>query len=131
LTLTVSPMLYQMLRTKFSSIQGSSSPILRAVSDHVLAPMPFRRRRTISRAVMRQQQVGNSPEGGLAGAGLAVAAGAAWRAHVALGREAVARGVHLLAEIGLRAGLVGLLAGGLALELVVVLETHDCSRLAW
>jgi hypothetical protein len=32
LTLTVSPMLYQMLRTKFSSIQGSSSPILHCVS---------------------------------------------------------------------------------------------------
>jgi hypothetical protein len=28
LTLTCSPMLNQMLRTKFSSIQGSSSPIL-------------------------------------------------------------------------------------------------------
>jgi hypothetical protein len=70
---------------------------------------------------------GNSPEGGLAGAGLAVASSAARRAHVALRWEAVARGVHLL-EIGLRAGLVGLLARGLALELVVVLETHRGSR---
>lgn len=67
----------------------------------------------------------DSPEGSLAGAGLAVgAASAAWRAHV-LGREAVAGGVHLL-EVWLRAGLIGLLALGLTLELVVLLEAHDC-----
>jgi hypothetical protein len=75
---------------------------------------------------------GDSPEGRLAGARLAVGTTrAAWRAHVALGREAVAGVVHLLAKIGLRAGLVGLLAGGLALELVVVLEAHDCGSAIW
>lgn len=66
----------------------------------------------------------DSPESRLAGAlTLAVGASGAW-AHVALGREAVARGVHGLAEILLRGTAVGLLAGGLALELVVVLEAH-------
>jgi len=46
LTLTVSPMLYQMLRTKFSSIHGSSSPILRlsaAVSVCAQAIVPRHR----------------------------------------------------------------------------------------
>jgi hypothetical protein len=73
--------------------------------------------------------VQNSPEGGLASAGLAVGAARAARwAHVTLGREAVARGVHLLVQIRLRAGLVGLLALGLALKLVVVLKAHGCGR---
>ena len=68
----------------------------------------------------------NSPESRLAGAlalALAVSTRAVWWTHVALGREAVARGIHLLTEIRLR-GLVVLLALGLALELVVVLEGH-------
>jgi hypothetical protein len=50
----------------------------------------------------RSECVLDSPEGRLAGARLSVGtARATRRAHVALGREAVARGVHLLAKIGL------------------------------
>lgn len=71
----------------------------------------------------------NSPERRFAGPRLTVGpARTARRAHVALGREAIARGVHLLAEIRLRAGLAGLLARGLTLELVVVLEAHGYGR---
>lgn len=69
---------------------------------------------------------GYLPEGGLAGAGLTVAASAAWGTHVVLGREAVAGDAYLLGEIRLRGVGVGLLAGGLALELVVILEAHVC-----
>ena len=107
-------MLYQMLRTKFSSIQGSSSPILRLVS---------------SRAASIDPVVGgvHSPEGGLAGAlAIAVGASAAGRAHLALGREA-ARLVHGLAEVGLGdAGVGALLAGLLALVLLVLLLEAHC-----
>ena len=121
-------MLYQMLRTKFSSIQGSSSPILRVSAGHSYAidvahgPQAILRRCAYS-------MTWDSPEGRFAGSRLTVGASrAAGRAHVALGREAVAGGVHLLAEIRLRAGLAGLLARGLALELVVVLEAHGYRR---
>ncbi len=111
-------MLYQMLRTKFSSIQGSSSPILRIV-------------RPIVRSIgfLQADVLHNSPKGGLAGAlAVAVRASAAWRAHVGLRREAAGL-VHRLAEIGLRDGGIGLLAGLLALILLVLLlEAHCCGR---
>ena len=73
---------------------------------------------------MRKCAYVDSPEGGLAGAlALTVAASAAWRTHVGLLRETVARLVHLLAHLRLR-GLVLLLARGLLLVLVVVLKRH-------
>ena len=79
------------------------------------------------RAMPEQRACVNPPESRLAGAlalALAVSTRAVWGSHVALRREAIARSVHLLAEVRLR-GLVVLLARGLALELVVVLEGHD------
>ena len=117
LTLTVSPMLYQMLRTKFSSIQGSSSPILASVSTIRLARYHpgFLRARV------------DSPESRLSGAlALTVATSAAWRAHVALGREAVAGSVHGLAHVAGLRGRVVHVALGRALELVgvAVVERH-------
>ena len=69
----------------------------------------------------------DSPEGGLAGTlAIALRASAAWRAHVALGREAT-RLVHGLAKIGLRdVGVGALLAGLLALVLLVLLLEAHC-----
>jgi hypothetical protein len=63
----------------------------------------------------------DSPESGLTGA-LAgtVTTSAAWRAHVALGREAVAGGVHGLAHVAGLRSLVVHVALGLALVLLFV-----------
>jgi hypothetical protein len=68
----------------------------------------------------------DSPEGGLAGAlAVAVRAGAARRTHL-LGREAAGL-IHGLAEVGLRdVGVGALLAGLLALVLVVLLLEAHC-----
>jgi hypothetical protein len=89
------------------------------------------------RTAMRNSTVGDSPESGL-GTVATGAACAARRAHVALGLEAVAVASHLLvdhllAEVLL---LVGLLARGLALELLVVVEAHrgggsGVARVSW
>ena len=69
----------------------------------------------------------HSPEGGLAGAlAIAVGASAAGRTHLALGRE-TARLVHGLTEVGLRdVGVGALLAGLLALVLLVLLLEAHC-----
>jgi hypothetical protein len=70
----------------------------------------------------------DSPESRLARTlALAVTTSAAWRAHVALGWEAVAGGVHGLAHVAGLRGLVVHVALGLALELVAVavIEGHD------
>ena len=116
LTLTVSPMLYQMLRTKFSSIQGSSSPILHLVSPSI-------RSIGLSPAIV----VRDSPEGGLASAlAVAIGASAAGRTHVTLGREAAGL-VHGLTKVGLRdVGVGALFAGLLALVLLVLLLEAHC-----
>jgi hypothetical protein len=67
---------------------------------------------------------GSLPEGGLAGAVLlAVLRRTSRCAHVALG-EAGAGIVHLLAHVGLLGGGALLVARGLALELVVIVEAH-------
>lgn len=109
-------MLYQMLRTKFSSIQGSSSPILRVVSsnDHSIG---------LSETIVTC----DSPEGGLAGAlAVAVGASATGRTHLVLGWEAAGL-VHGLAKVGLRdVGVGALLAGLLALVLLVLLLEAHC-----
>ena len=109
-------MLYQMLRTKFSSIQGSSSPILHLVSSSV-------RPIGLSPAIV----VCDSPEGGLAGAlVVAVGASASGRTHVALRREAAGL-VHRLAKVGLGdVGVGALLAGLLTLVLLVLLLEAHC-----
>jgi hypothetical protein len=66
----------------------------------------------------------DSPESRLAGTlAVAIGARAAWGTHVTLGREPTL-GVHGLAKVALGGGGVGLLAGGLALVLFVVLEAH-------
>ena len=63
----------------------------------------------------------DSPESRLSGTlALTVTTSAAWRAHIALGREAVARGVHGLTHIAGLRSLVVHIALGLALELVAV-----------
>lgn len=69
----------------------------------------------------------DSPEGGLAGAlAVAIRASAAGRTHVALGREAAGL-VHGLAKVGLRdVGVGALLAGLLALVLLVLLLEAHC-----
>lgn len=69
----------------------------------------------------------DSPESRLSGTlALTIAASAAWRAHVALGWEAVAGGVHGLAHVARLWGGVVHVALGWALELVVVtvVERH-------
>lgn len=68
-----------------------------------------------------------SPEGGLAAAlAIAVGTGAAGRTHLTLGREATGL-VHGLAQVGLRdVGVGALLAGLLALVLLVLLLEAHC-----
>lgn len=73
---------------------------------------------------------GCSPEGGLVAATvLPILWGTSWTSHVA-GRETRGRGVHGLAEVGLRGEGTGLLAGWLALLGVVVVEAHGCKAKA-
>jgi hypothetical protein len=117
-------MLYQMLRTKFSSIQGSSSPILRDISICVPPPRGKLSECAHCGLVYTMRHTGayaDSPESRLASTlALTVATSAAWRAHVALGRKAVAGGVHGLTHVAGLRGLVVHIALGLALELVAV-----------
>lgn len=71
----------------------------------------------------------DSPESRLASTlALTVTTSAAWWAHVALGREPVAGGVHRLTHVAGLRGLVVHVALGLALELVAVAVVEGHGR---
>lgn len=128
-TLTVSPMPYQMLRTKPSSIQGSSSPILRASQhdpsiEEAVVICSQRHAARVAAAVADMARSGSSPEGCLAAAVLLLLLGRGARSTRIGGSEARRGRVHGLAKVRLRHGGAGLLASGLALEGVKIVEAH-------